>query len=66
MIYDLSSYTIIFNLHKCDWLQIDTEHPQNGSGTLGLIQNNSMFCYFSSYYAVQKKETEERSKVMCI
>ena len=22
------------NLHKCDWLQIDTEHPQNGSGKL--------------------------------
>ena len=25
-----------FNLHKCDWLQIATEHPQNGSGKLGL------------------------------
>ena len=25
-----------FNLNKCDWLQIDTEHPQNGSGKLGL------------------------------
>ena len=25
-----------FNLHWCDWLQIDTEHTQNGSGKLGL------------------------------
>ena len=25
-----------FNLHKCDQLQIDAEHPQNGSGKLGL------------------------------
>ena len=24
------------NLQKCDWLQIDTEHPQNGPGKLGL------------------------------
>ena len=23
-----------FNLHKYDWLQIDNEHPQNGSGKL--------------------------------
>ena len=28
--------THYFNLHKCDWLQMDNEHPQNGSGKLGL------------------------------
>ena len=36
MIYALSRYIIFPNLQKCDWLQIDTEHPQNGPGKLGL------------------------------
>ena len=35
-----------FNLHKCDWLQIDTEHPQNGPGKLGL------FIYFILFYFI--------------
>ena len=33
MIYDFPWYTI--NIHKCDWLQIDTE-PENESGKLWL------------------------------
>ena len=40
MIYALSNFP---NLHKCDWPQIDTEHPQNGAGKLGLSFLDSHF-----------------------
>ena len=36
MIYALSRYIIFLTFKKCDWLQIDTGHPQNGPGKLGL------------------------------
>ena len=42
MIYDdLPRYLILLtfiNVVFGDWLQIDTEHPQNGVGKLGLMQ----------------------------
>ena len=34
MTYDLPWYTIILTFIV--WLQVDTEHPENGSGKLGL------------------------------
>ena len=36
MIYNLPRYVFISTVIKWDWLQIDTEHPQNGVGKLGL------------------------------
>ena len=39
-----------FNLHQCDWLQIDTEHPQNGSGKLGLAESLSLCLYLFWYF----------------
>ena len=36
----LSRYIIFLTFKKCDWLQIDTEHPQNGPGKLGLKEKN--------------------------
>ena len=45
MIYDLPSYIINhLNLHKCDWLQIAAEPPQNGLGKLGLNIERSQVC----------------------
>ena len=36
MIYDLAGYTIILTF-TYDWLQIDTENPQNAVGKLGVM-----------------------------
>ena len=36
MIYDLPRYIIISTFINVIWVQIDTEHPQNGSGKLEL------------------------------
>ena len=44
-----------FNLHKCNWLQIDTEHPQNGSGKLGL--KLVAFCVLFSRWQTKPKMT---------
>ena len=41
------------NLNKCDWHQIDTEHPQNGSGKLRLNFNIILLAIYTFLIVIQ-------------